>query len=207
MTVMGAEETATLAETLWASAVVAAVVSGAVSLVTAWMTARLQAHKEESAWQRTTRVDVFVEALNDFQSVISSAMKLGLDLFVWKIAQAGAHEPAAEEPEHIAELGSKLVEAEEAFTVARTRAVVVGSPEIVTILQQMSTVVFEVGSEAREGSDTGTDKWHQWRARANTLRLAFANEARRSLGFTNLKGWPSFADLETRSDSPSSPAQ
>lgn len=200
MTGTGAEDPASLADMLWASAVVAAVVSGVVSLVTAWMTAHLQAQKEESSWQRTTRVDVYVEALNSFQSVVSGAMKLGLDLFVWKFAQADSNKPVTEEPEHIDALGLKLVEAEEAFTVARTRAVVVGSPEIVTILQQMSTLVFEVGSEARAGSDTGTDKWHQWRSRANTLRLAFANEARGSLGFTNLKGWPSFADLETRSD-------
>lgn len=200
MTVWGAEETATLAETLWASAVVAAVVSGVVGLITAWMTARLQGRKEESAWQRTTRVDVYVEALNGFQSVVSAAMKLGLDLFVWKVAQAVAYQPAEQEPELIDVLGAKLVEAEDAFTVARTRAVVVGSPEIVTILQQMSTLVFEVGSEARKGSDTGTDKWHQWRGRANTLRLAFANEARRSLGFTNLKDWPSFTDLDMKDD-------
>jgi hypothetical protein len=195
MTEVATREATTLAETLWASAVVAAVVSGVVSLVTAWMSARFQTNREESAWQRTARLDVYVQSLNGFERAVSAAMKLGLELFVWKIAQAATQQGDTEEPAHIDELGAKLVEAETAFAEARTRAVVVGSPEIVIILRKMSSLVFEVGSEARQGSDTGSDKWHQWREQGNKLRLAFANEARRSLGFTDLKDWPSFADV------------
>lgn len=187
---------ADLSQALWASAVVAAFVSGVVSLVTAWISARLQAHREESAWQRSARVDVYVAALDGFQQVVNAAMKLALDLYVWKVSKAAAREPDAEEPDHIRALGSKLVEAEEAFIAARSRAVVVGSPEIVHVLDQMSSVVFDVGGSARDGSDTGSDEWHQWRARANTLRLVFANEARRSLGFESLHDWPLFATIK-----------
>lgn len=185
-----------LSEALWASVVVAALVSGVVSLVTAWMAARLQARRDESAWQRSAQVDVYVAALDGFQQVVSIAMRLALDIFVLKISNATAQEHPAEEPENIDGLRSKLAEAEEAFVAARSRAVVVGSPEIVQALDQMSNVVFEVGGSARDGSDTASDEWHEWREQARTLRLVFANEARKSLGFESLRDWPSFEAIE-----------
>lgn len=181
-----------LAQTLWASAVVAALVSGVVSLVTAWMSARLQTTREESAWQRTTRVDVYVATLDAFQQTVNSAMQLALDLFVWKIANATASKQEAEEPDAVHALGTSLEQAEQAFIASRTRAVVVGSTLIVELLDEMSSLVYKVGTSARKGSDTGSDEWHSWRAKASDLRLAFANEARRSLGFDALPDWPEF---------------
>lgn len=200
MGLLAAAQPPTLVDVFWASAVVAAIVSGIVSLITAWVSARLQETREASAWRRSTRVDVYVAALDSFQRVITEAMKLALELYVWKVAKAAAGNPDAAEPDRIDGLGSKLVDAEERFVVARTQAVVVGSPEVVAILEQMSSIVFEAGSDARQGSDTGTERWHERRAQANRLRLAFANEARRSLGFENLPDWPSFNDLSADSD-------
>lgn len=179
-----------------ASAVVAAVVSGIVSLLVAKMTARAQDLREDRTWQRNARVQVYMAVLDSFQQVVSKAMASALDVFVWKFAHAASQDKNPEPPERIKAVVRQLEDTEGEFSAARSRAVIVSSTECIKLLDKMSHIVFEVGTSGRHGADTNSDEWHAWREEASQLRLAFGNEARRSLGFENLEDWPSFADFD-----------
>lgn len=169
-------------------------------MVVARMTARAQDLREDKTWQRNARVEVYMAALNAFQQVVSKAMASALDVFVWKLSKAAARDTEPARPAHIDERERDLEEAESAFSDARSRAVVVGSSECIELLDRMSHLVFEVGGSGRHGADTSSDEWDAWRSEGAQLRLAFANEARKSLGFEHLTDWPSFADFETPED-------
>lgn len=179
------------------SAVIAAGVSGIVSLVTAWVTINLQSKKEERAWQRSARVDEYSSTLVAFQESFSSAMAVAREQLLSNVVNAGSQSTneLPHESSELLEARERLESSERQFIEARTRALVVGSPEIVQCVERMSNLISVAGTDARKGADIVTSpRWLDWAAEGRRLREAFANESRKSLGFSELPHWALASD-------------